>query len=181
MDLLMQLTQFMADAFQTDNRTILMLLGIALVITIGIQIVKKIIKLLVQLLIVSQIVLTCFVVTRNFSEAYDIKFDTAQSSVTMDITQVGNDYTKYITYSKENNTIQVYTSESDKSTINCEDIQQIQLTQASEVQTVTILYGSDSNSIDLTTEQKKAKVLYSLLKTLDFQKDIKTEVQTALA
>lgn len=107
--------------------------------------------------------------TNSLSANYGIVFDSSQNTISMPFTQEYSSEYRRLVYNVKNSEITLYSGNEPAASFSQKDITDVELSQADSLQTIQIQYNDQK--IDMQTQNKQAKVLYSVLKTMEVQND----------
>lgn len=107
--------------------------------------------------------------TNSLSTNYGIVFDSSQNTISMPFTQEYSSEYRRLVYNVENSEITLYSGNEPTASFSQKDITDVELSQTDSLQTIQIQYSDQK--IDMQTQNKQAKVLYSVLKTMEVQND----------
>lgn len=107
--------------------------------------------------------------TNSLSANYGIVFDSSQNTISMPFTQEYSSEYRRLVYNVKNSEITLYSGNEPTASFSQKDITDVEVSQDDSLQTIQIQYNDQK--IDMQTQNKQAKVLYSVLKTMEVQND----------
>lgn len=152
-----------------DNEVVISIMLIAIAVFIVIQIIKKLFKLVTLGIMVACLVFGINYATNSLSTNYGIVFDSSQNTISMPFTQEYSSEYRKLVYNVKNSEITLYSGNEPTASFSQKDITDVELSQTDSLQTIQIQYNDQK--IDMQTQNKQAKVLYSVLKTMEVQND----------
>lgn len=162
-----------------DNAVVVSIMLAAIAVLIIVQILKKLFKLVTVGICVACLVFGISYATNALSTNYGVVFDSGKGTISMPFTSEYSSEYRQLVYDVKQSELILYSGNEAVTRFSQEDIDNVQLTEADSLQTIQIQYSDQK--IDMSTQGKKAKVLYSILKTLKIQGDAKFEIQSISA
>lgn len=158
-----------------DSAVVISIILVVIAALIIVQIIKRLFKLVTLGVCVACLVFGISYATNALSTNYGVVFDSTSGTVSMPFTSEYSSEYRQLVYDVKQADLTLYSGNEPISSFNQSDIDRVQLANADSLQTIQIQYGDQK--IDMSTSESKAKVLYSILKTLKTQGDIKFEIQ----